>query len=254
MIKPYYQSDDGYFTLYHGDSMRVLSDLGDNSIDMVFADPPYFLSNNGFTCSSGKRKIVNKGDWDKSLGVEEELDYNRQWIGECKRLLNKNGTIWVSGTSHNIFSVGMSLALLEFKMLNDITWEKPNPPPNLSCRRFTHSTETILWAARDKNSKHIFNYLDMKKENDGKQMKNVWKFASPSKKEKVHSKHPTQKPLSLLNRIIKSSTIEGNIVLDPFNGSGTTGLAAYKNNRKYVGIDINKDYLDGTIKRFKDKI
>lgn len=250
MIKPYYQSDDGYFTLYHGDSMDVLSDLRDLSIDMIFADPPYFLSNSGFTCSSGKRTSVDKGDWDKSLGVQGDLDFNKQWLGECKRLLTKHGTVWVSGTSHNIFSVGMALALLEFKTLNDITWEKPNPPPNLSCRRFTHSTETILWAARDKKSKYTFNYADMKKENAGKQMKNVWKFASPSKTEKQYLKHPTQKPLALLNRIIKASTVEGNIILDPFNGSGTTGIAAYKLNRKYIGIDINKEYLDGTIKRF----
>lgn len=252
MIKPYYQSDDGYFTLYHGDSMKVLSDLGDLSIDMIFADPPYFLSNDGFTCSGGKRKKVNKGDWDKSLGPEEELKYNKQWIGECKRLLTKNGTIWISGTAHNIFSVGMSLSLLEFKVLNDITWEKPNPPPNLSCRRFTHSTETILWAAKEQKSKYIFNYLDMKKENDNKQMKNVWKFSSPSKKEKAHSKHPTQKPIALLNRIIKASTILGNIVLDPFNGSGTTGIAAYKLGRRYIGIELNEQYIKDTIKRFEN--
>jgi len=249
MIEPYFQSNDGKFTLYYGDCLETLKSLDRCSINMIFADPPYFLSNNGYTCKSGKRVSVNKGKWDKSLGLNDNHKFNKQWIKKCKRVLSANGTMWVSGTYHNIYSVGMALQELNFKIINNIIWQKPNPPPNLSCRYFTHSTETVLWAKSDK-SKHFFNYKEMKKINNNKQMKDVWQFSAPSKKEKAAGKHPTQKPLALLERIIVASTQSEDLILDPFNGSGTTGIAAYRLNRKYIGIDKDESYLELTKNRF----
>ena len=178
-------------------------------VEMIFTDPPYFLSNDGMTCQSGKMVSVNKGVWDISRGIEENHNFNLQWLSKCQQLLAPNGTIWVSGTHHIIHSVGFAMQQLGMKILNSITWEKPNPPPNLSCRYFTHSTETILWAAKNQKSKHYFNYDLMRKENKGKQMKTVWTITSPSKSEKKFGKHPTQKPLKLLNRIIQASSQKG---------------------------------------------
>jgi len=249
MIKPYFQSDDGYFTLYRGDCFDIIKTIKGSSVDMIFADPPYFLSNNGTTCKSGRRVSVNKGKWDKSSDIEQIHKFNKRWIRLCKRVLDVCATLWISGTYHNIYSIGLALQELEFKILNNIIWQKPNPPPNLACRCFTHSTETILWAKSDK-SRHCFNYKDMKKINNNKQMKDVWTFTSPSKKEKSNGKHPTQKPIALLERIILASTNIGDLVLDPFNGSGTTGIAAYRLHRKYIGIEKEKKYLDLTKKRF----
>lgn len=242
----FWRSPDGAATLLHGDSLLALATLPEESIDVVFADPPYFLSNGGTTCQNGKRVKVDKGGWDKSLGIEQNHEFNRKWLAACQRLLTPNGTIWVSGTSHVIHSVGFAMQQLGFKMLNEIVWEKPNPPPNLSCRYFTHSTETVLWAAKGRKSKHFFDYPRMRAENGGKQMKSVWRMTAPGKREKEHGKHPTQKPLSLLERIIASSCPEDAHVLDPFNGSGTTGLAASRAGMQYTGIDLSEEYLELT--------
>ena len=167
--------------------------------DAVWADPPYFLSNGGITCHAGKMVKVHKGDWDKSKGPELNHEFNLEWLKRCQRVMKPNGTIWVTGTLHVIHDIGFGLQQLGFKLLNDISWEKPNPPPNLSCRYFTHSTETILWAARGLKSKHLFNYKLMKAVS-GKQMNTVWKMSSPSKAEKTFGKHPTQKPIELVSR------------------------------------------------------
>lgn len=247
----FYSNED--FLLLKGDSIELLSKLEEKSIDMIFADPPYFLSNGGITCSSGKMVSVNKGDWDKGSTVNEKHLFNIQWLEACKRVLKDNGTIWISGTYHNIYSVGLALEELDYKIINNITWYKRNAPPNLSCRFFTHSTETLLWAKKSKKAKHTFNYNLMKEANNGKQMRDVWEFTSAKKSEKKFGKHPTQKPLSLLERVVLSSTNEGDTILDPFNGSGTTGIAAFKHNRKYIGIDIEKDYLDITVSRVLDE-
>lgn len=219
--------------------------------DMIFADPPYFLSNGGITCYSGKMTKVDKGNWDKSKGVLENHEFNMGWLSRCQRLLKPNGTIWVSGTHHVIFSVGFAMQVLGMKILNDITWEKPNPPPNLSCRYFTHSTETILWAAKNARSKHTFNYEEMRKQNHGKQMKTVWTFQAPGADEKIFGKHPTQKPLKLLERIVMASTKEKDLIFDPFCGSGTTGLAAIKLNRFFVGCELEPEYVELSVKRIK---
>ena len=213
------------------------------SIDLIFADPPYFLSTeNGITCQSGKMVSVKKGDWDKSKGLEEIHTFNRQWISECFRLLKESGSIFISGTFHNIYSIGMALQQEGFSIVNNITWQKLNPPPNLACKCFTHSTETVIWAVKDKK-KYYFNYSLMKEINGGKQMKDVWTGTLTPKKEKTFGKHPTQKPQYLLERIILSASQEGDVVLDPFCGSGTTGVVAVKYKRNFIGIDNEEDYL-----------
>ncbi|MBI3793353.1 MAG: site-specific DNA-methyltransferase [Nitrospinae bacterium] len=255
--KPYsvfYENQEPLVRLLKGDTIEILNQSRENSVDMIFADPPYFLSNGGISCHAGKMVSVNKGKWDKSKGVEENHKFNLEWLKACQRVLKPNGTIWVSGTQHVIFSVGYAMQELGFKILNDITWEKPNPPPNLSCRYFTHSTETVLWAGKNAKSKHLFNYALMREFNGGKQMKTVWKFTSPSSNEKTFGKHPTQKPVELLQRIIQASTKMGDLVLDPFCGSSTTGVASILLDRKYVGIDFEEDYLDLSVKRLKKTV
>ena len=173
------------------------------------------------------------------------------WISRCQKLLKPNGTLWVSGTHHVIHSVGYAMQQLGMKLLNDITWEKPNPPPNLSCRYFTHSTETIIWAAKNIKTKHCFNYDHMRYLNHGKQMKTVWTIAAPNGEEKNFGKHPTQKPVALLERIICSSTVEDDLIYDPFAGSSTTGVAALNCRRKFVGSELDPEYIELSIKRLE---
>lgn len=245
----FYKSDD--FSLLKGDSIELLQSINSDTVDMIFADPPYFLSNDGITCQSGKMVSVNKGDWDRAEGIREIHNFNKAWIKECKRVLVDDGTIWLSGTYHNIYSLGMALLECEYKILNNIVWFKTNPPPNLGCRCFTHANETIIWAKKTEKSKHTFNYKLMKQMNDNKQMKDVWKIGQVTKDEKSFGKHPTQKPIELLKRIILSSTEEGMTILDPFNGSGTTGIAAVELKRKYIGMDLESEYLDLSLKRYQ---
>ena len=236
--------------LYLDDTFERLKKFPENYIDMIFADPPYFLSNDGISCSGGKKVSVNKGEWDRGTNFEEKHKFNREWLKLAKKILKPDGTIWISGTLHNIFSVGVALEQEDFKILNSITWQKTNPPPNLSCRYFTHSTETILWARKnEKNSRHFFNYELMREMNGGKQMKDVWTGNLTSQKEKIHGKHPTQKPLYLLKKIILASTQENDIVLDPFCGSSTTGVACKLLNRKFIGIDNNEEFLKLSVER-----
>ena len=222
-------------------------------IDFVFADPPYFLSNGGITCRNGKMVKVDKGEWDVSKGMELNHEFNLEWLKRCQRVLKSNGTMMVSGTLHIIYSIGYAMQQLNMKILNNITWEKPNPPPNLACRYFTHSTETIIWAAKDTASKHVFNYKEMKLLNNNKQMKDVWKLKSPKKEEKKLGKHPTQKPVELLNRILLAATNENDTVLDPFSGSGTTGVACKLHKRNFLGIELKKDYAELSRMRLRNK-
>ena len=244
---------DSNFRLINGDIFNELEKFEEKIFDMIFADPPYFLSNDGITCSGGKMVSVNKGIWDKSLSVKEKQEFNKKWIKGCYRVLKDNGTIWISGTLHNIYSIGMALEEEGFKIINNITWQKTNPPPNLACKTFTHSTETILWAKKDlKKSKYTFNYNLMKELNNNKQMKDVWTTSLTKPFEKKQGKHPTQKPLEILNRIILASTKENDLILDPFCGSSTTGIAAVKLNRRYIGIDNEKEYLDLSIRRYQE--
>jgi len=268
--KPYFSEEN--FVLYHSDCLKILEQLPENSIDMIFADPPYNLSNDGFTCYAGRAVSVNKGKWDRSKGFENDFRFHLEWIRACRRVLKPHGTIWISGTYHSIYQCGYALQMAGYHILNDITWFKPNASPNLSRRYFTASHETLLWTRKDKKAKHIFNYDLMRnwKNNykiycehkkpievlhkKGKQMRSVWAIPTPKKEEKTFGKHPTQKPLELLKRVVLASTRRGNIVLDPFTGSSTTGLAVYLYDRKFIGIDNEKKYLDLSIKRFKDLI
>ncbi len=247
------------FVLFNNDSIEFLKKLPEDSIDMIFADPPYNLSNGGFTVHAGKRVSVNKGKWDESKGVAADFVFHEQWLVQCYRVLKPNGTIWVSGTYHSIYQCGYAIQLIGYKILNDIAWFKPNASPNLSGRYFTASHETLIWARKDPKGKHTFNYQGMKNgtwhktdflKKEGKQMRSVWAIGTPKAEEKTFGKHPTQKPMALLDRIVLAASKEGDIILDPFTGSSTTGLAAVKHNRKFIGIDTEKDYLELSKERY----
>jgi site-specific DNA-methyltransferase (adenine-specific) len=248
MIRPYFKSEDNSFYLIHGDTLDVLSQL-DFKFDMVFADPPYFLSNDGLTVQNGKITNVNKGDWDKSQGREAVYAFNRRWLSIVREKMKEEATIWISGTMHNIFSVGQTLSELGFKILNIITWEKTNPPPNFSCRYFTYSTEHIIWARKNEKIPHYFNYELMKELNGGKQMRDVWRLPAIAPWEKSCGKHPTQKPLPLLTRLVLASTVSNSWILYPFTGSSTTGIAANLAGRRFVGIDKEVEFLEISKKR-----
>ena len=263
------------FTLYHADTLEFLKEFPENSIDMIFADPPYFLSSGSFTCQNGKMVSVKKGDWDLSNGLKKDFEFHLEWTKACHRVLKPGGTIWISGTYHSIYQCGFALQINKFHILNDIAWFKPNASPNLSCRFFTASHETLIWARKEKKAKHTFNYKTMvewgnnyQKEikckycgkrgyyeilhEKGKQMRSVWAINTPQRIEKTFGKHPTQKPIELLKRIVLASTNKDDLILDPFTGSSATGLAAYLLGRKFIGIDNEKKYLDLSIKRFEE--
>ena len=242
------------YKLYQGDMLAKMELVPDYSIDMIFADPPYNLSNDGFSCQGGRMVSVNKGEWDRSSGFAGDLEFHRNWITTCQRKLRPGGTIWISGTYHSIYQCGFILQMAGFHILNDISWFKPNASPNLSCRMFTASHESLIWARSSKKDKHVFNYKAMREgdyhekdmlKKDGKQMRSVWSIPLTKKHEKRFGRHPTQKPEALLERVILSSTHEGDIVLDPFCGSGTTGAVALRHGRRFIGIDMDKDFIEG---------
>ena len=259
------------WAIVHGDSIEALERLSPHSVDVIFADPPYHLSNGGTTCQSGRRVRVDKGGWDASQGVTADHAFQMRWLQACRRVLKPSGTIWVSGTQHVIFSVGYAMQELGFHLLNTITWYKPNAAPNLACRFFTHSAEIVLWASpmRTKPLAHRFNYKTMKASNGGRQMRDVWELKeagepspeppeqdvwtipTPGAREKVHGRHPTQKPLALLNRIISASAAPGDLVVDPFCGSGTTGVAALAQGCRFLGLDQDERYVALAAKRLR---
>ena len=252
-VTPYYETDNELLLL--GDTFELLKKLRPGAVDLIFADPPYFLSNDGITCQGGRMVSVNKGDWDRAPAAADKHRFNRRWIKLCRQILAPNGTIWISGTLHNIYSIGLALEQEGFKILNNITWEKTNPPPNLACRCFTHSTETVLWARKDDpKAKHLFHYELMKERNGGKQMKDVWTGPLTPPGEKRQGKHPTQKPLYLLERILAASTEPGELVLDPFCGSSSTGVAAKALGRRYIGIDSQEEYLELSRRRLEERL
>ncbi len=222
--------------------MEQLSGL-DFKFDLVFADPPYFLSNDGLSVQNGKVASVNKGAWDKSPGLEYVHDFNRRWLSAVSEKMNDDASIWISGTMHNIFSIGQALNEMGFKILNVITWQKKNPPPNFSCRYFTYSTEQIIWAKKNAKVPHYFDYDLMRRLNQDAQMKDVWLLSAIGAWEKTCGKHPTQKPLPLLARIMLASSKKNAWILDPFAGSGTTGIAANLLSRKFLGIDQESEFL-----------
>ena len=250
----YFEDEAHTIRLYQGDALALLRQSDSESFDLIFADPPYFLSNGGVTCQSGRMVSVNKGQWDKAPPLDVIHEFNLQWLRECRRLLKPNGTLWVSGTAHNIYSVGFAMQTLGYKILNDIAWFKINPPPNLACRYFTHATETILWARREEKARHLFNYQEMKQDNGGKQMQSLWSITPPTAREKRYGKHPTQKPEALLSRIIRASSNPDDLVLDPFCGSGTTGVVCARLQRRFVGFEVDGNYLKLAVQRINDEI
>jgi len=255
--------------LYEGDSLLLLEQIHskypEGIFDLIFADPPYFLSNGGITCHAGRMVSVDKGEWDRLESVDRMHAFNSAWLSACQRALKPDGTIFVSGTSHVIHSLGFAMQQLDFKILNDITWVKPNPPPNLSCRYFTHASETILWAAKNRRSRHKFNYARMRELCGQRQMKSVWydirwddedvqvvlEMLPPAKEEKAFGKHPTQKPVKLLERLIVAASDQGDSVFDPFMGSGTTAVAAAGLSRRFVGCELDRAYVDISINRVR---
>jgi site-specific DNA-methyltransferase (adenine-specific) len=242
---------ENWFELINGDAVDELTKIAAGSIDFVFADPPYFLSNNGFTVKSGKAASVNKGEWDKSSGFDEDLVFHKSWIAECLRVLKPNGTIAISGTYHSIYKCGFILQKLGCRIINDISWFKPNGAPALAGRNFTASHETIVWASKGNSAKHTFNYQASKNWDfpadrilkPGKQMRSVWSIPTTPKREKAHGNHPTQKPIELLKRLIAMCSNDDEVILDPFCGSGSTGVASLALNRNFIGIDLDSEYL-----------
>ncbi|HEY4508395.1 MAG TPA: site-specific DNA-methyltransferase [Candidatus Paceibacterota bacterium] len=248
------------FALYNGDCIDILSELPENSVDMIFADPPYNLSNGGFSVHAGRRVSVDKGEWDKSKGLKKDWEFHLGWIKAARKVLKPHGTIWISGTYHSIYQCGFALQVSSFHILNDIAWFKPNASPNLSCRFFTASHETLIWARKERKARHTFNYDLMKNgswpedqlKKSGLQMRSVWAMGTPKPIEKKFGKHPTQKPEELLKRVVLASTNKDDLILDPFAGSSTTGLVAYLFGRRFIGIDTEKKYLDLSIARFEE--
>lgn len=238
--------------LIFGDCFEKMKGIKDNSIDCIITDPPYFLSNDGITCKSGKMVSVNKGDWDKSFGYDNIVEFNRKWITESYRVLKNGGSLWVSGTYHNIYIIGSIIqSIKDFRILNNITWVKKSPPPNLSCRFFTHSTETILWIRKGLKSKHQFDYDLMKSMNEDKQMKDVWLIGRPKKEEQKFGKHPTQKPIEIIDRMILSSTKKNDLILDMFCGSGSVLVSCKNNSRNGIGIEKNEEFYNLSKKRIE---
>ncbi len=251
MLKSYYKSQNRNFTLLNGDCFQLLREF-DFKFNCIFADPPYFLSNGGISVQSGKIVNVNKGNWDKGKSLQEMMDFNLEWLKLCKDKLKDNGTIWISGTYHNIFSIENCLRELGYKILNIITWVKTNPPPNISCRYFTYSTEFIIWARKSEKKPHYFNYDLMKQINNNKQMTDVWHLPAIASWEKSCGKHPTQKPINLLARIIMASTQPNEWILDPFCGSATTGIAANLLGRRFLGIEQEEEFVKISKNRRKE--
>jgi len=227
--------------LYKGDVLEILFRLEDNSVNLIFADPPYNLSGENYlTCKSGRVAKCDKGSWDQ---IDDINEFNKKWIEQCVRVLKDDGTIWISGTLHNHPSVGMALKQLKLWIINDIIWFKPNATPLIQKNRFVPSTELIWLAAKSK--KYCFNYEMAKKFGNGKQMRNLWELPATRHK----TTHPTEKPERLLERIILIGSKEDDTVLDPFMGSGTTGVVAKRFNRNFIGIEIDDKYFEIARKR-----
>ena len=244
-MKPYWQSGNALSSLYNCDALELMASIEDNSIDCIWTDPPYFLSNDGTTAVAGKRVKVNKGEWDRSRGFENDHEFNRTWLAECHRILKVEGTIWATGTFHVYPSVGAAMMQEGFFILTDVIWQKPNPPPNLGRRTFTHASETVLWAIKPKKRRRRPYSFDYKALLGQK----VWTIPAARKGEKLFGKHPTQKPLELIDRCLEVSTRPGDVVLDPFAGSGTTGVAALRLDRRFIGSEQETEFVELASKR-----
>lgn len=255
----YYDDPAHSVKLLKGDCITILNQARENSVDMIFADPPYCLSNGGITCHAGKMVSVNKGKWDKSRGVRENHQFALDWLKACQRVLKPDGTIWVSGTTHIIYSIGFAMQELGYKILNDIIWHKHSLQSKPPQKHFINSTEIFIWAAKNQKSKHYFDYQLMKKFNNGKQMRNLWRFTDEEAKQvrtgkglkafalivekKRVKKYVVQRPIALIERIILASTKEEALILDPFCCNSTIGIIASQLNRAYRGIMLQNKYF-----------
>jgi modification methylase len=235
--------------IHRGDCLAVLKTLPDASVDMVFADPPYNLQLGGDLLRPDNSKVdAVDDDWDKFGSFAEYDAFTRAWLTECRRVLKPEGSIWVIGSYHNVFRLGAAIQDLGFWVLNDIIWRKSNPMPNFKGTRFTNAHETLIWAARSRDQKrYTFNYDALKAFNEDTQMRSDWTFALCTGEERIKDAdgkkaHPTQKPEALLHRVLLSATRPGDVVLDPFFGTGTTGAAAKRLGRHYIGIERDETY------------
>jgi site-specific DNA-methyltransferase (adenine-specific) len=235
--------------VYLADCVDLMKLMPPGSVDVVFADPPYRLSTGGVTVKSGRLASVDKGAWDRSMGFAEDHRFNVRWLEEACRILKPEGTIWVMGTHHIIFSLGFALQTMKFRLINQITWAKPDPPPNALHTAFTHAHETLLWASKGRGSRHTFNYDLINSRDPSAQVSSVWSIPSVPKMEKRHGYHPTQKPLRLVRRAILASTREGDLVFDSFCGSGTTGVASKELGRFFVGAEKEEGYAELAARR-----
>ncbi len=253
IITPWARDPSGRWTLVHGDCIEIMKLIPDRSIDSVMADPPYLLSNGGTTCQSGELVSVQKGEWDRSRGIMTDHEWHYLWLEQVQQVLKPTGTCWISATHHALFSIGWAMQRLGFHVLNLVTWSKPNASPHLACRYVTHSTEHLIWAAphRFDPLSHTYNYGDMKRANKGKQLRDVWTIPTTPKREKAHGGHPTQKPLALMDRIIAASTKPGDLVLDPFTGSSSSGVSAVQHGRRFIGIEMEEPFLELSKRRLE---
>lgn len=247
-MTPLHQIGNNEFTLFHGDSLELIVHIG-KKVDMIFADPPYFLSKRGIKQINGTWKSFDKGEWDRVTTHNKINEFNKTWLSACRNILKEDGTIFVTGTYHNIFSVATCMRELGYKILNIIVWQKSDAKPTLSRSYFSFTTEYIVWARKNEKVTHFFNCELMEQLNGGTRMSDVWRIPFLSPWEMKCGRHPTQKPLRLLYRIILSSTHIGDTILDPFAGSCTTGIAANLLERKFIGIDQSLDYLMYGIRR-----
>lgn len=243
-----------------GDALNVLKTIPDNSVDLVFADPPYNMSKKNGLAWKYSKHVTMQEEWDM-FSKDDFFKFNKEWLGECFRILKHGGSLWVSGSFHNIYQIGFIIQefFSDIKINNSIVWFKPNAQPNITCRFFTESTEHLIWATKNGDEKKWkFNYEWSKNIEDnlnprGKQTRNVWSIPLTSKSEKWAGAHPTQKPFELLKRIILSCTDRGDLVLDPFVGSGTTSAVAKYYGRNSISIELNRKYIDIIRKRLKEE-
>lgn len=232
-----------------GDCVEILKKLPDKSVDLIFADPPYFMQTDGELLRANGEIFSGVNDaWDKFENFAHYDNFCHAWLSECRRVLKDNGTIWVIGSFQNIFRIGFLMQNLNFWILNDVIWAKNNPVPNFKGTRFCNAHETLIWASKNKNSKYTFNYKTMKFLNGGKQEKSVWNLGLCVGNERLKDAsgkklHSTQKPESLLEKIILSSTKLGDLILDPFFGTGTTGAVAKQLGREFIGIEMDENYI-----------
>jgi site-specific DNA-methyltransferase (adenine-specific) len=241
--------------VYLADCVELMRLMPAGSVDVVFADPPYRLSKGGLTVKSGRLAPVDKGSWDRSLGsFEKDHEFNVRWLREARRVLEPDGTLWVSGTHHIIFSLGFALQRLGFRIINDVVWSKPNATPNALHTAFTHAHEILIWASKRKGARHTFNYELINSPDPTAQVSSVWRIPTVPKNEKRMGYHPTQKPLRLVRRALLASSGEGDLVFDPFCGSGTTAVAAKELDRFFVGAELEEEYCELAGRRIKSAV